>query len=82
VALRAQAVHVHVRYSGDWDELYFRDYLMSHTDTAAEYAKLKLGLRDKHLYDRDETLRQRTVHTKIYAIARAEFSLQVFPDVK
>jgi len=36
--------HLHVRYSGDWDELYFRDFLMAHSDVAAEYGKLKLSL--------------------------------------
>jgi len=25
---QGQEYHVHVRYSGDWDELYFRDYLV------------------------------------------------------
>ena len=25
---RGQAYHVHLRYFGDWDELYFRDYLI------------------------------------------------------
>jgi GrpB-like predicted nucleotidyltransferase (UPF0157 family) len=33
--------HIHVRYLGDWDELYFRDYLIAHPETAAEYAALK-----------------------------------------
>lgn len=48
-----QAVHIHVRYSGDWDELYFRDYLISHPDIAYQYGALKLRLRDKYLNDRD-----------------------------
>ena len=33
--------HLHVRYLGNWDELYFRDYLIAHPDVAAEYGKLK-----------------------------------------
>lgn len=33
--------HLHVRYSGNWDELYFRDYLIAHPDVAEEYGKLK-----------------------------------------
>ena len=33
--------NLHVRYCGNWDELYFRDYLIAHPDTADEYAKLK-----------------------------------------
>jgi GrpB-like predicted nucleotidyltransferase (UPF0157 family) len=32
---------LHVRYLGNWDELYFRDYLIEHPDVAAEYGKLK-----------------------------------------
>lgn len=50
---RGQAYHLHVRYSGDWDELYFRDYLISHSDTAKRYAELKLGLKEKYQFDRD-----------------------------
>jgi len=33
--------HLHVRYYADWDELYFRDYLIAHKETANEYGKLK-----------------------------------------
>lgn len=32
---------LHVRYLGDWDELYFRDYLLKHQDACAEYAQKK-----------------------------------------
>lgn len=32
---------LHVRYYGNWDELYFRDYIIEHSDVAAEYGKLK-----------------------------------------
>ena len=45
--------HIHVQYPGDPDELYFRDYLISHPETAAEYAGLKRGLRRSFKYDRD-----------------------------
>jgi len=48
-----QAVHIHVRNSADWDELYFRDYLVSHPDIAKEYEQLKLALREQYLHDRD-----------------------------
>jgi len=50
---RGQAFHVHVRYNGDWDELYFRDYLLTHPEIAEEYGQLKLGLMKKHEHDRD-----------------------------
>ena len=37
--------HIHVVRPGDWDEkLCFRDYLISHPETAAEYAELKRRL--------------------------------------
>ena len=49
---RGQAYHLHVRYSGNWDELYFRDYLISHPDAAKRYAELKLGLKEKYQFNR------------------------------
>ena len=36
--------HIHLRYTGDNDELYFRDYLNEHPDVAKEYEALKLRL--------------------------------------
>ena len=36
--------HLHVRYLGDWDELYFRDFLIENPDVSAEYGKLKLNI--------------------------------------
>lgn len=36
----ANVYHVHLRYAGDHDELYFRDYLMDHPEIAREYEKL------------------------------------------
>ena len=51
--------HIHVRYpcddppGGDWDELYFRDYLISHPETAAEYTDLKRRLFKDYEHDRD-----------------------------
>ena len=48
-----QCFHVHTRYNGDHDELYFRDYLILHSETAAAYAKLKLQLKEAYPFDRD-----------------------------
>ena len=45
--------HLHLRYSGDHDELYFRDYLNEHTDIAENYEQLKLALWKRHEHDRD-----------------------------
>ena len=36
--------HLHLRYDGDNDELYFRDYLNEHPAAAKEYETLKLIL--------------------------------------
>lgn len=45
--------HIHVRHAADWDELQFRDYLIAHPETAAEYAALKRGLFANYERDRD-----------------------------
>ncbi len=45
--------HLHLRYRGDNDELYFRDYMNDHTEIAKEYEKLKLSLWKKYEHDRD-----------------------------
>ena len=37
---------LHLRYAGNWDELYFRDYLLEHPDVAAEYSRLKEQILD------------------------------------
>ena len=45
--------HLHLRYEGDNDEIYFRDYLISHPEVAREYEALKLELWKKFGHDRD-----------------------------
>ena len=52
--------HIHVRYLRDltnhaviWDELYFRNYLIAHPETAAEYAALKTRLHKGFEHNRD-----------------------------
>ncbi len=45
--------HIHLRYTGDNDELYFRDYMNEHPTTAKEYESLKLELWKKYEHDRD-----------------------------
>ncbi len=45
--------HVHLRYVGDNDELYFRDYLKEHPSVAKEYETLKLRLWKKYEHNRD-----------------------------
>ena len=45
--------HLHLRYLGDNDELYFRDYLMEHADIARQYEKMKRELWKKYEHNRD-----------------------------
>lgn len=45
--------HLHLRMEGDHDELYFRDYLMEHPQTAREYEQLKRSLWKQFEHDRD-----------------------------
>ena len=45
--------HIHLRYSGDNDELYFRDYLNEHPIVAKEYETWKLRLWKQYEHNRD-----------------------------
>ncbi|XCP86350.1 GrpB family protein [Roseburia hominis] len=45
--------HLHLKYTGDNNELYFRDYLIEHPDVASEYEKMKLKLWKKYEHNRD-----------------------------
>lgn len=45
--------HLHLRVYGDNDELYFRDYLIEHEETAREYEHLKKALVKQYKYNRD-----------------------------
>ena len=45
--------HLHLRYIGDNDEVYFRDYLIEHADVALEYERMKLELWKKYEFNRD-----------------------------
>lgn len=45
--------HLHLRMPGDEDERLFRDWLLAHPATAAEYEALKLALWKRYEHDRD-----------------------------
>ena len=45
--------HLHLRYEGNHDELYFRDYLQEHPAVAKNYEKLKLSLWKQYEHNRD-----------------------------
>lgn len=67
--------HLHVRPMGDWDELYFRDYLVSHPEAAAEYSRLKQSLLPKFEHNRDAYTESKTEFVNACtARAKAEHS--------
>ena len=75
-----QCVHIHVRQQGDWDELYFRDYLLLHPDVAGEYGKLKTMLKEKYTNDRDGYTYAKGDFIKKYSkCARVEFPNKYTP---
>ncbi|QTX32580.1 GrpB family protein [Aminithiophilus ramosus] len=66
--------HLHVRYRGDWDELYFRDYLRIRSDAAREYERLKIGLKALYERNRDRYSKGKTDFVRTHtALARALF---------
>lgn len=66
--------HIHLRYTGDNDELYFRDYLNEHPDVAKEYETLKLRLWRQYEHDRDAYTDAKTDFiSKWTAAARKEY---------
>lgn len=53
--------HLHIRYLGDWDELYFRDYLNAFPDIQRQYEALKQQLKERYEHDRDAYTEAKTV---------------------
>ena len=58
--------HLHLRYTGDNNELYFRDYLNEYPDVAKEYEKLKLSLWKEYEHNRDAYTNAKTEFVKKY----------------
>ncbi len=68
-----QAVHVHVRFPGDWDELYFCEYLRRHPEIHKEYEQLKIELKKHFEKDREAyTNGKSSFIERITALARHE----------
>lgn len=66
--------HLHVRYPGDWDELYFRDWLRISPETVECYQELKKRLIQKFEFHRDNyTLGKSEFITHYSKLARDEF---------
>ena len=72
--------HLHVRYMGDWDELYFRDYLIDHPDVAVQYGNLKLKLWKEYEHNRDGYTEAKTEFIKRYTEkAKSEYAGRYIP---
>ncbi len=56
--------HLHLRCTGDNDELYFRDYLNDNPDIAKEYEQLKLNLWHQYEHNRDGYTKAKTEFIK------------------
>ncbi len=72
--------HLHVRHWGDWNELYFRDYLLDHADVAEQYGKLKLSLWQEYEHNRDGYTAAKTKFIMDYSQkARIEYAGRYSP---
>ncbi len=72
--------HLHVRFLGDWDELYFRDYLIINKKVAKKYGDLKQKLKKQYEHDRDGYTEAKTEFVKKWTMqARKEFPNRYFP---
>ena len=69
--ITGQTFHIHVRYSGDWDEIVFRDYLLKNQTVTEDYARLKRRLAIEFKNDREKYTESKTTFIKnITLIAR------------
>lgn len=66
--------HIHLRYDGDNDELYFRDYLLEHPNVAKDYESLKLRLWKQFEHNRDAYTNAKTKFIRKWTdIAKEEY---------
>ncbi len=66
--------HIHIRFFGDNDELYFRDYLADNPPVAKEYETLKLKLWKQYPNNRDAYTEAKTEFIKLYTSkAKADY---------
>lgn len=56
--------HIHVRYTGDWDEIVFRDYMISHPTDAFKYEDLKRKLASVYKHNREKYTERKTAFIK------------------
>jgi GrpB-like predicted nucleotidyltransferase (UPF0157 family) len=66
--------HIHLRYAGDNDELYFRDYLLEHPNVAKDYESLKLRLSKQFEHHRDAYTNAKTAFIRKWTnVAKVEY---------
>lgn len=58
--------HLHLRYYGNNDELYFRDYLIEYPDIAKKYEKMKLKLWKEYEHNRNGYTNAKTEFVQKY----------------
>jgi len=52
--ITGQTYHIHLRSTGDWDEIIFRDYLINNPEIARQYGDLKRKLAIEFKNDREK----------------------------
>lgn len=62
----SKVYHIHLRHVGDHDEIFFRNYLRKHPETAKSYQKLKLELWRQYEHDRDGYTNAKTDFVRRY----------------
>ena len=68
--------HLHLRTSGDCDEIFFRDYLNTHHDVAKEYEALKLSLWKPFEHNRDGYTQGKTDFVSHYTTLAKDLTLR------
>jgi GrpB-like predicted nucleotidyltransferase (UPF0157 family) len=75
----SRVFHLHMRCYGDWNELYFRDYLRVNNAVANQYRNLKIKLKEQYEHDRDAYTNAKSEFVLKYTdIARCEFNRSVY----
>lgn len=73
--------HLHIRRGGDWDELYFRDYLLANQEAAAAYGRWKASLLPQYTHDRDGYTAAKTeIVARYTALGRQMFEGRYLPE--
>lgn len=79
----SKVFHLHMRYYGDWNELYFRDYLRVNNAVANQYRNLKINLKEQYEHDRDAYTNAKSEFILKYTdIAKREFNSRYSPPNK